>query len=665
MDANQVLEVVEKVLLKRQLAPLEQLILVQSWQGSGYQDMAQNSGYGSNYFKEVGSVLWKSLSEAAGRRVTKKNFQLILKQYYQDESNGGNAQTLPQLINKASISRYIPSSTVETFVRYPGSPLAFDSPFYINRPPVEKLINATLHQPGSLVRVKAPKRMGKSSLLNVVIAHAQTSGYKTVYLDFQEIDTTFFTKLDKFLRWFCGNISSQLHLAPKLDDYWDEDIGSKVSCKNYFERYLLQQIDSPLVLVFNELNRIFEYPNIAIDFLAMLRYWHETAQRVDIWRKLRLVMAHSTENYIELKINQSPFNVGITVELPPFTLEQVQTLAQRYDLNWAASETGALYLERLQLMVGGHPYLVALALYHLCQENITLDVLLGEDAFAEDAINRVSTSIYKQHLRGLLNLLVAEPRLMSAMHQLLTSDEAVELDAITAYKLESMGLVQLDGNRACISCELYRFYFCQELEKQNLALALSRRPLNSYEQEPEKYVRLTEADVLGNFVNLYYFNQYLEAKWLQWQAAMTPLYLIICEIDYFKIYNDRNGIQAGNESLQKIGNCIINCLQHQATLIAYYDTKFAALLPQTDTTTVLELAENIRCQVEALQIERTQFDWDGFPAPVLTVSLGIATTIPDAHNTSGMLIAAAEDALFIAKRKGHNRVNMYPVLNMI
>ena len=122
--------------------------------------------------------------------------------------------------------------------------------------------------------------MGKSSLLHRVIAHTQAHNYQTVYIDFQEADNVVFTSLDKFLRWFCANISRQLHLTPKIDDYWDEDMGSKVSCKIYFETYLLPQIYSPMVLALNEVNRIFEYPTIARDFLPMLRFWHEVAQQV-------------------------------------------------------------------------------------------------------------------------------------------------------------------------------------------------------------------------------------------------------------------------------------------------------------------------------------------------------------------------------------------------
>lgn len=468
MKTEQAIDVIEKVLLKRQLTAIEQLILTQSWQGLGYHDMAQDSGYTSNYFKEVGSHLWHCLSQEVGIRVTKKNIQLILKQYSLDESICDDKLLVPQYINSEFIAtQNFPISSRETEIKYPGSPLAHNSPFYINRPPVEKIALAEIHQPECILRIKAPKLMGKSSLLNRIVQNAKDSGYKTVYIDFQEADDTIFISLDKFLRWFASNVTRQLNLIPKLDDYWDNDIGSKVSCKMYFEGHLLEQIDSPLVLIFNEVNRIFEYPNIVKDFFPMLRFWHEMAQQVETWQKLRLVVAHSTENYIQLKINQSPFNVGVTVELPQFTTEQIQELALCYGLG-----AGAIHsLAPLQAMLGGHPYLITLALYHLCQGNMTLEELLRTAATPK--------GIYGQHLRELLTLLIAEPQLLSAMQQVMMAPEKIELDAIAAYKLESMGLVKLDGNKASTSCELYRLYFCEQLEKhnwqhnQNLALTLS------------------------------------------------------------------------------------------------------------------------------------------------------------------------------------------------
>ncbi|HEY9708329.1 MAG TPA: AAA-like domain-containing protein, partial [Oculatellaceae cyanobacterium] len=175
-------------------------------------------------------------------------------------------------------------------LEFPSGPVPINSPFYINRPPIEELTYQEISKPGSVIEIKAPRKMGKSSLLIRIIAHAIQVGYKTVSLDFQEADDAIFYSLNKFLRWFCANISRQLNLKPLLDDYWDEDMGSKVSCTIYFEGYLLEQIDCPVVLALNEVNRVFEHPNIAQDFLPLLRFWHEQAKQVETFQKLRLVV---------------------------------------------------------------------------------------------------------------------------------------------------------------------------------------------------------------------------------------------------------------------------------------------------------------------------------------------------------------------------------------
>lgn len=185
----------------------------------------------------------------------------------------------------------------------------------------------------------APRQMGKRSLLNRVISHAKAQSYETVHIDLQEADEAVFTSLDRFLRWFCINVTMQLNVNPQMEEYWDENLGSKVSCKLYFERYLLKQTYHPILLVVS-VDRVCAHPSIAQDFLSMLRFWYELVKQVDIWQKLRLVLVHSTDSHISLRLNQSPFNVGLSIRLPGFTLEQVQDLAQRYGLNWAKSERG-------------------------------------------------------------------------------------------------------------------------------------------------------------------------------------------------------------------------------------------------------------------------------------------------------------------------------------
>ncbi|PHJ59135.1 hypothetical protein VF14_15625 [Nostoc linckia z18] len=458
MTVEELLDAVEKILQNRPLDSIQWFVLYQSWLGKTYDEMAQGTGYGSNYIKQIGSQLWQDLSQAAGERITKKNLHLVLSKYLQGITEQQNQPQEQQPDTKFRFTKLYPNLFSPGKMEFPSGPLPINSSLYINRPPLEELICSELIQPGCLIRIKAPKKMGKSSLLNRMIAYAKEQNYQVVYLDFQEADEEVFVSLDKFLRWFCIYVTRQLNLFPCLDDFWDIEMGSKVSCKIYFEAYLLQYIaENPVVLALNEVQRVFEHPNIAQDFLPMLRFWHEQAKQDCIWQKLRMVVVHTTEIYVPLKLNQSPFNVGITITLPPFTPKQVQDLALRYGLEWAVSPEGEKRLESLQAMVGGHPYLVSLALYHLSRQEITLEMLLETAS--------TPMGIYTQHLRELLNLLQKEPELMPAMQQVITSNEKVELDAIAAYKLESMGLVQLNGNQACVMCELYRLYFSQQLIK--------------------------------------------------------------------------------------------------------------------------------------------------------------------------------------------------------
>jgi hypothetical protein len=95
-------------------------------------------------------------------------------------------------------------------------------------------------------------------------------------------------RLDKFLRWLCVNVARQLKLKPNLAEFWDEDMGSKVSCSLYFENYLLAESDSPVVLVLNELNRVFKRANIAQEFLPLLRFWYEQARAAKLGKNSAL-----------------------------------------------------------------------------------------------------------------------------------------------------------------------------------------------------------------------------------------------------------------------------------------------------------------------------------------------------------------------------------------
>jgi asparagine synthetase B (glutamine-hydrolysing) len=101
---------------------------------------------------------------------------------------------------------------------------------------------------------------------------------------------------------------------------------------HYLKKYILPAIDSPLVLGLDNIDEIFLYPEITQQFSALLRAWHEKAKTEDIWQNLRLVIAHSQEVDISINLNQSPFNVGLSVEIGEFNLTQIKELVQKNNI---------------------------------------------------------------------------------------------------------------------------------------------------------------------------------------------------------------------------------------------------------------------------------------------------------------------------------------------
>lgn len=331
--------------------------------------------------------------------------------------------------------------------RYPNGAVPLGSAFYLERTAVAAQIDREIRKPGALVRIKAPREMGKTSLLLRVLDSAKGLGYQTVSLNLAQIDESILSDLNQFLRCICTNVARQLQLKPMVDEYWDEDLGSKISCTDYFQHYLLEKISTPLVLAFDEMNHIFEHPQIAKDFLPLLRSWYEEAKILPIWQKLRLIVVHSTEIYIPLQLNQSPFNVGLPIQLDTFDQAEVQQLARCYGLNWDdGAEAG-----QLMELVAGHPALVNIALYHLSCGDVPLGQLLKTASSA--------TGIYRHHLQRHWVALEAQPELLLALNSVINATEPVSLELILAYKLSSMGLIKQSPNKAIPNCELYRQFF--------------------------------------------------------------------------------------------------------------------------------------------------------------------------------------------------------------
>jgi len=332
-----------------------------------------------------------------------------------------------------------------------GDQVNITSSFYIERQPNEQRSFAEIEKPGSLIRIKAPRQMGKTSLMARVLHHATENGAKTVPISFQMAESQVFADLDKLLRWLCAVVSRRLRLSIKqLNEFWDPIFGSKDNCTAYFEDCILPEIDTSIVLALDGVDRVFAYPDIAEDFLSLLRFWHEEAKISDSWRNVSLIVVHSTESYIPMNINQSPFNVGLSIALNEFDEQQMQHLAQLHGLNLTPSQ-----LQSIIALVGGHPYLSRVCMYNLRQNTMSLDTLVNDSANDQGP--------FADHLKKLLWELEHHTNLREAYQKVLASKYPVRLDSEAAFKLQSMGLVSLQGNDVLPRCDLYCRYFADRL----------------------------------------------------------------------------------------------------------------------------------------------------------------------------------------------------------
>ncbi|MEB3215015.1 MAG: AAA-like domain-containing protein [Nostocales cyanobacterium 94392] len=172
-------------------------------------------------------------------------------------------------------------------LEYPDGAVPLNSSFYLERNGIESLCYQTLEKPAALIRIKAPKFMGKTSLARRIVAQAEKLNYQGVYLDLGGVNKEVITNLDKLLRWLCSKVSLELELENQVNNAWNTALlGSNDNCTAYFTKYILKQINSPLVLVLDEVDRLFPYSEIVEYFFGMLRSWHEKGKISEVWKRL-------------------------------------------------------------------------------------------------------------------------------------------------------------------------------------------------------------------------------------------------------------------------------------------------------------------------------------------------------------------------------------------
>ncbi|WP_254053057.1 AAA-like domain-containing protein [Microcystis sp. MC19] len=111
----------------------------------------------------------------------------------------------------------------EISLESPEGQVSIDSRFYITSPYEERCYEE-IQRPGSLIRIKSPHNMGKSSLMAKVLAQASQLGYRAVTIDLEQTNQKFFDDLDKFMQWFCASVGKPLGVRVKIEEYWDDKL---------------------------------------------------------------------------------------------------------------------------------------------------------------------------------------------------------------------------------------------------------------------------------------------------------------------------------------------------------------------------------------------------------------------------------------------------------
>jgi len=202
----------------------------------------------------------------------------------------------------------------------------------------------------------------------------------------------------------------------------------------------------------------------------------------------------------------------------------------------------------------------------------------------------------------------------------------------------------------------------QNLQAQNQQLQQEIQQRQEVEAKLQKanaqLKRLATLDSLTQVANRHRFDEYFNQVWRISRREQWVLSLLLCDVDYFKLYNDTKGHQAGDECLYQVAQAMKQVVKRPADLVARYGgEEFAVILPNTPAQGALQVAKFIQSSLAHLELTHPR-------SPIknsVTLSIGVSSTVPCHHISPEKLIAAADQALYQAKETGRDRAIFLPL----
>lgn len=241
-----------------------------------------------------------------------------------------------------------------------------------------------------------------------------------------------------------------------------------------------------------------------------------------------------------------------------------------------------------------------------------------------------------------LNLQVTQPlaQLLRSTRQLAKGNFKVQLPTARQDELGqlSKAFMQMSDQLKTLFATLE-----EQVAQRTIALEVANQELQ----------RLSHLDGLTQVANRRCFDEYLAQEWLRLRREQQPLGLILCDVDFFKQYNDCYGHLGGDACLQQVAQQIKLAIVRPADLVARYGgEEFAIILPNTSLEGAVTVAQKIQAQLEQAQIPHSGSEVSQF----VTLSLGVVSFTPSVETTFISLVKQADEALYQAKQQGRNRL---------
>ena len=360
----------------------------------------------------------------------------------------GNTKTKrAQIVSPASA---VDPSSINT-LNITAEKINIDDSLYVIRECDRKILSL-IKQERALIRVVAPGKMGKTSLLMRVAHKAHEQNIRVAFIDFLSFSPGSFNSVNNLWKAIAKRLERALDLPRFVKDNWDDEEETYLNLEDFAKATKLDASEVPSLISIDNIDRVFNTAS-GEGFFSMVRSIHAKSAQNPCWKKIRWLLVSSVDPELYVRDPyESLLNIGTRVELRDFNKAEVVKLAKKYRV-----EVNEEDIALLHYFLNGHPYLTQLALFYEAQGKATLSEIV------ETGIDE--NMIFREHLNNLHLHFVNDKAMLDGLQLLILGKQVVDLKVLA--RLQALGLIRFNGEKYVVRCRLYEEYFGKKSETKS------------------------------------------------------------------------------------------------------------------------------------------------------------------------------------------------------